>query len=503
MTKKPWFAGVVLVVLLVSCDGFDENDTMSVGTGGPAAAEAEIIVRSEQEPVAENRGNADCPFVEPAGYAITCGSLAVPENRARADSPTIHLAYAIVHAAEDQGRPPLVYLAGGPGGSGLDDFVSDPEAWDYPFTRTRDLILLDQRGTGYSQPSLDCPELAEDVAFADENPDEACQRRLVNAGIDLGAYNTSENAADVEALRQVLGVDSWDLLGVSYGTRLALAIMRDYPHGIRSAVLDSVFPPNADTPGEEALAPLWSLQRLFAECAADPYCGDVYPDLESAFLETVLALNNTPQDGVYGDDVVFIVTSALNDTALIPLVPAVIDAVARGDVGALEEIDTTEGGAFARRYQGEEDRSDSEGMYNSVICHDEYIFGDYENAEAKLVAAAPEALEAALLQPVADLFRVCSFWGAGAAAAVENAAVVSDIPTLMLAGQYDSATPLAWARLALQTLDNAFLYEFPGAGHSLLSGEECAIAITSAFLDAPQQAPNSDCLQSIDWPYFE
>ena len=217
----------------------------------------------------------------PGGFDISCGYLTVPENRTLSNSPTIELAYAIVDAAEDEGRPPIVYLAGGPGGSAIDDFVADPEGWQYPFTNARDLVLIDQRGTGYSIPTLDCPELAEEVAFEDENPEVTCHNRLLEEGIDLTAYNTAENAADVAALREELGIESWDLLGISYGTRLALEIMRDYPQGVRSVVLDSVFPPNADTPGEEALAPLWSLQWLFQECANDGYCSENYPDLET------------------------------------------------------------------------------------------------------------------------------------------------------------------------------------------------------------------------------
>lgn len=502
MTIKPWLVITIFALFLTACGDFVEEDLALEDEGNgvsPADDSPDILVNEPSGFV----DSGECPFDLPAGFDITCGHLTVPENRTRPDVTSIQLAYAIVYAAEDEGRPPILYLAGGPGGSAIDDFLSDPEGWDYPFTRTRDLVLLDQRGTGYSQPSLDCPELAEEFAFEDQDPEVACHDRLVAEGIDLTAYNTAENAADVEALRQELGVESWDLLGISYGTRLALSIMGDYPQGVRSAVLDSVFPPNADTPTDEALAPYRSLQRLFADCVADDYCADVYPDLEGVFLETVAALNESPEDDLFGDDFAFIVTNALNDSELIPLIPYVIDAVANGDIGALDEIEPTGSGSSGRRYQEEPDRSDSEGMYNSVICHDEYVFGDYDAVESRLVGTVPEAIEAALLQPVNDLFRVCSYWGAGVAGSQENEAVRSDIPTLILAGGYDHATPPEWAALAAETLSNAFVYEFPGAGHSLLSGQDCAIAITAGFLDAPEQEPDSDCIAGIEWPYFE
>ena len=523
MRDKRWLVVLVLILLLAACDDgedefqvYEDDDELDVSVIEPSE---ELTGEFTEEPVAEqpaelhaeelveeSLGNiepADCPFSGLDSFDITCGYLNVPENRSKPDSQYISLAYAIVHAEEDEDRPPIVYLAGGPGGSAIDDFVSDPEGWQYPFTRNRDLILIDQRGTGYSWPTLDCPELAKEYDFEDENPEVVCHDRLLDEGVDLTAYNTVENAADIAELRRELGIDSWDLLGISYGTRLALNIMRDHPEGVRSVVLDSVFPPNADTPGEEALSGLWSLQWLFEECANDDYCNDNYPDLEAVFLEMMMRLNESPEDGVYGDDVAFTVINALNSTELIPLVPSVIYAVADGDIGTLDAIATDEIGASRQRFQADDDVSDSEGMYNSVICHDEYVFGDYDTAEARLITEAPEALEAILLQPVADFFHTCSYWAAGEAGPVENEPVFSSIPTLILAGQYDSATPPEWAQLTASTLSNAFIYEFPGAGHSLLSADGCAIDITAEFLDSPRQIPDSSCIANIDWPYFE
>ena len=476
-------------------DDFDDDNVVTE----PADGQDEVGGDGDRA-----QGDLDgCPFAEPAGYSLTCGYLAVPENRTSGNSRTIFIAYAIVHAPEPAGLPPIVYLAGGPGASGIDDFLSDPAGWQYPFTRTRDLVLVDQRGTGYSQPTLDCPELAQDVAFNEPNPEVECHERLMAAGIDLSAYNTAENAADIEALRLELAIDSWDLLGISYGTRLALNIMRDYPAGVGRVVLDSVFPPNADTPGEEALHPYRSLQRLFADCTSDTYCNTEYPDLETVFLETVVTLNDSPVDEVFGDDLLFAVTNALNDTQQIPWLPLTIYEVAEGNMDVLDELAAGSPVSTNRLFQDEPDRSDSEGMYNSVICHDEYVFNDYETAEARAVAVLPDALEAGLLQPVADLFQVCSYWGAGAAGPIENEAVVSNIPTLILAGLYDHATPPEWATLAVQTLENGYVFEFPGAGHALLSGHACAIAITTDFLDNPDRSPAGRCIAEIVWPNFE
>ena len=472
-------------------DEYDDEFSQSVDAGEGETAVYPTTNSGEFSP-------GTCPFNVPSGYDIECGILTVPEDRTEANTPNIQLAVAIVHAAEGGQAAPILYLAGGPGGSAIDDFVADPSSWDYAFTRSRDLILLDQRGTGYSQPTLDCPEFTE--AADDENPDQLCFDRLVANGVDLDAYNTRENAADVAVLREALGIAEWDLLGISYGTRLALDVMRYHPQGIRAVVLDSPFPPNADTPVDEIYSLTDALNELYADCARDAYCSDQYPDLEAVFLEAVERINTDETAEIYGDDLVFALSSAFSDTELIPLLPYVIYEVANDNYSALDEI--SEEGSYARpRYQGGADRSDSEGMFNSVVCHDEMAQGDYERVETAVVGSIPVELEGALLQNTYDIAQLCEYWNP--MDSVDNTAVSSSIPTLILVGQYDVATPPRWARLTAQTLSNAYLFEFPGAGHSLLSSVDCSISITNEFLENPGQAPNSNCINDIEWPYFE
>lgn len=467
----------------------DESDTADEGSGGNTAVVSSTTVDFQ---------TADCPFDVPRGYDIECGYLTVPEDRRDASSPTIDLAVAIVAAPDGASEPPIVYLAGGPGSSGVVDYIADPESWAMPFLQNRDLILLDQRGTGYSEPTLDCPEFTE--ADEQDNPDALCFDRLTDEGINLMAYNTQENAADVAALRQALGIDEWDLLGISYGTRLALEVMRRHPEGVRAVILDSPFPPNADTPVDEVYSFTDALAELFADCERDDYCREEYPDLENLFLDTVQRLNEDETAEIYGDDLVFALSSAFSDTSLIPLLPYVIYEVANDNFDALDEISAEDG--FARtKYQDDEDRSDSEGMYNSVICHDEYALGDYERVETAVVGNIPQELEGALLQSTFDLTSLCEYWNP--MSAVDNTAVSSTIPTLILVGQYDTATPPRWAALTAATLPNSTVVEVPGAGHSLLGNVECATDIAADFLANPDQSPDTSCLDDIEWPAFE
>ena len=181
---------------------------------------------------------------------------------------------------------PIVYLEGGPGAHALDTLQFQfTEIWD-PLLDDFDLIFFDQRGTGFSEPSLRCPELTRVTRDAEDDPslapaqlqalgDEAlgaCASGFRNRGIDTAQYNTVNNARDADAIREALGYDEWNLLGISYGTRLALDMMRQFPETIRSAVIDSVYPPQVDATKEQSQTFLDSFELVSAACDAEPAC---------------------------------------------------------------------------------------------------------------------------------------------------------------------------------------------------------------------------------------
>jgi pimeloyl-ACP methyl ester carboxylesterase len=153
--------------------------------------------------------------------------------------------------------------------------------------------------------------------------------------------------------------------------------------------------------------------------------------------------------------------------------------------------------------QADDEGNSSEGMYNSVMCHDEYAFATEAEAEAEIESRIPEPLQTGLALRIYQFYEVCRYWGAGEAAAVENEAVVSDIPTLVLVGEYDPATPPAWGYLTLETLANGYLFELPGSGHSLLSSNQCAIDLMEAFLQEPEVEPNGRCVDELGELVFE
>ncbi len=278
-----------------------------------------------------------CPFPY-AGDDVTCGRLHVPENRADPDSDIISLAVATLLSTGDAPQPdPVIFLDGGPGGSalsGLDDWLVSALRPDY------DIILIDQRGTGYSRPSLSCAMEEERLA---DNAMQTCYERLLGSGVDLGAYNSAQNAADIADLLLVLGIADANIIGSSYGSRLALTLMRDHPRNIRSVVLDAVYPPHVDAYETNAQVQYQAYETLFNGCAADANCNRAYPDLRDEFYSAAQRLDAAPQlfyDGETdmdfdGATLLNFVFNQMYDTTSIPFLPRVIADIAAGDDEAL------------------------------------------------------------------------------------------------------------------------------------------------------------------------
>jgi pimeloyl-ACP methyl ester carboxylesterase len=191
---------------------------------------------------------------------------------------------------------------------------------------------------------------------------------------------------------------------------------------------------------------------------------------------------------------------SLYDTEAIPILPMVISDAADGDYFLLSQLFAAAfaQGSSASAYSNAD--GFSEGMYYSVQCREEMPFADYKTVLAS-AADYPE-LENYVVSGY-ELERVmCNFWGAGESESIENQPVQSDIPTLVLAGQYDPITPPAWGKLAAESLGNSYFYEFPGYGHGVSVVGGCSTDITQAFFANPTSAPDTGCLANIGSPDF-
>jgi pimeloyl-ACP methyl ester carboxylesterase len=468
---------------------------------------------------------AECPFTHTTGR-VTCGWLYVPEDRDDLDNTLwVELAVAIIAPRSGgTGGVPVIYLEGGPG----DQALIDVEYYwaDLPITDDHTLILIDQRGTGYSWPSLNCVEMESGAYGDDYEAGEACAARLMDEGIDLNQYNSEDSAADIRDLIRTLGYAQADLLGVSYGTRLALTVMRDHPAVVRSAILDSVYPPNAHAYTEAPVLALAAFQRLFAGCAAHAACNAAYPQLDQVFAALVAELNRNPatvqyyddelgeyyDSDLYGDDVIWELLEQMYTTSVIPYLPAYIYALYEGDVERAYDILDDAGFAAEDAYFGvneayyydadyddwDEDISDAEASFYTVECREEVPFDDYDQA-ADLLGGYDEDLTAALLSDTEFMLDFCGIWGVARGGSYESDAVVSDIPTLILNGSYDPATPVEWAYLAAETLPNAQTFIFPGFGHAVIL-DACGVQVIVDFLAQPTATVDAGCISALPNP---
>ncbi len=442
----------------------------------------------------------DCGVVPPIGVSVSCQWLIVPERRDSRSTKTIKLAVATLQSRAAKPEPdPVVFLEGGPGGSAvatLSNFATSP------MLENRDIIVFDQRGAGKSEPSLNCPEREEavllDLTRAEPHSVElaamreaikACKDRLESEGVDLEGYDTEESASDVADLRKALELDEWNLYGVSYGTRLALATMRSHPEGIRSVVLDSVYPTDDGgldylTTGADA-----AFERLFDACAADVDCAEQYPDIEEQFASVVADLNAAPAEItlsslgldllVTGDDVLAGLFDGLYDTNLIPTLPTLIDSVASGDVGSLEVAGE----------QGIHLLNDgSEGMFISMECADAARFAG--RARDERIAESPGD-KSSLVRFAAQPY--CDDWGVEPLPDSFSRPVRSKIPALVFAGSLDPITPASDSKRASKTLTNSTYVELAGWGHAVTKGTDCPRAIRQAFLDDPAAELDVSC----------
>ncbi len=446
---------------------------------------------------------------------VECGYVTVPEQYSNPDGPTIRLAVAIIASSTSSAASdPLVMLQGGPGGSTIDTYLQELMfGGELPFNR--DIILFNQRGTRYSEPYLACPEFLE---LTIENigrvlPDEeeqqlanealqTCRNRLVEEGVNLSAFDSVENAADVDAIREALGYEQINLYGVSYGSTLALHVMRNHPEGLRSVILDAVAPPQINFLVEVPESQDRAFTTLFDACATDPACNAAYPDFEETFFGLIERLNAEPvtiqltdpetqttYDAVLDGDSLFESSfQMLYPSFLLPFLPEIIYAADAGRYDALAQIVSLI--VFERTL--------THGMYLSVVCAED---ADFSVSDLDLAGVHPKIAELGEAD-AESLLETCDLWNVEPLGPPIDAPVNSEIPSLILSGQFDPITPPAFATAAAATLPQSYEYVFPNTAHGAALSGECPNQIIRDFLANPSIAPDADCIATLTEPDF-
>jgi pimeloyl-ACP methyl ester carboxylesterase len=491
-----------LLVLLITLLGLTACGEKATPTAGPT--ETATPAETAPEPTAAFEP-APCPLALPPsvvqGQDIVCGHVTVPEEHAHPDGETIRLAVAVIKSTSDAPAPaPLVVEAGGPGGSTLAG-VPSMLVWADLRAR-RDIVLVEQRGTLYSRPHLLCREVLDLTGKTDgQNLDReetlaleikalsACRDRLVTQGVNLSAYNSLENAADIVMALTALGYDEFNLYGVSYATMLAQHIMRDYPDRLRSVILDSVAPLSVNGIAQLPHSTDRAFRLLFESCAADPVCDHHFPDLETVFFDLVEELDENPvsvhfeasaqtEELMTGNRLLGQLFDSLQRGS-VPFLPANIYAMAAGDYGLMTKL-----GASPSLPKG----ILINGMSLSVLCAEEM---DYTDADLR----HPQFGD--FFRDAFDMRDYCAVWSVERLDDEMGAAVVSDVPTLVLSGEFDPNTPPGGGSLVAETLSKSYAYTFPGISHNVLSNSPCAQSIALEFLDDPTREPDASCIADM------
>lgn len=418
------------------------------------------------------------------------------------------MAVAIVAPASQQHvADPVVFMSGGPGGAALGlagDLIR------MGLNEHHELVLMDQRGVGDSLPALTCPSFAtfraESVGWPyDSRVTErhmvaaarACRKRLVSRHVDLGAFNTTENAADYAALRRTLKIRAWNVYAGSYGTDLALVYMREHPHGVRSVIIDSVVPPDVATPAWTWSSDKRGIDGVFRACAAQPVCNRHFPHLGRVFAGLVRRFEAHPvtthvELGGQRVKVVLdggaLVNWLQQHTILPATIPADIYALKRGNPHPAAILF-----AFLQRAEPL-----SRGMHFSVLCS-EWV--PYERPSALLRAgrkAFPSYPTSVLrLAPALPfLSSVCRIWKVPKAPASIRKRTISSIPTLAIGGGFDAVTGTQWARYAVARFPHHTYINIPGVSHFVALDSHCAQQVMRSFLDRPE-APNTACVRAL------
>ncbi len=479
----------------------------------PAGVHAQTDALPRLEP-------ADCWFNVAEGMTVECGYVVVPEDRSDpANEATIRLAVAVFRSSAENRLPdPLMMLAGGPGEKAIVNAVTLASLLGV-LSPERDFIVFDQRGVGFSEPALECPEweAAALELLNSADPDAAleeqfqatmaCRDRLVAEGYNLSAFNTTQNAADVNDIRIALGYDQVNLLGISYGSMLAQATLRDYPEAVRSAIIDSVLPLSGSLFVDGYTTVSNALMRLIDACAADEACNAAYPDLRDVLFEVIDRLNAEPVSMTLtnpltgetypalltGDAVTSYLAFFLYQTPVIPLLPQTIYDLRDGNYDLMTQL----GGTFLVALNGL-----SRGMEYSVFCTEDLIGRTPADLLDQIMALPPQLRGAADPEQMIEYsaFAVCENWPVEEADPSVKEPVVSDVPTLVLSGEFDPVTPPEYGRQVAEALSNSYFFEFPGVGHSVNLASECARSISQAFLNDPTTAPDSACLDEMAGP---
>jgi pimeloyl-ACP methyl ester carboxylesterase len=441
----------------------------------------------------------------PGGIAGQCATLTVAENPDAPDGRSIDVDIVVLPATGSSSivePDPLFLLAGGPGQAATEAYPPAIFLFE-EINRRRDIVLIDQRGTGEAA-GFSCDNLTDESLPADL-PDEeaialleACRAELATRA-DLSQYTTDRFVEDLEAVRAALDYDVINLYGASYGSRAALAYMRRHPERVRSAVLDAVAGPDLvlfrDMPRDGQRA----LDLLFDRCAADESCRAAFPDVRSEY-DDLLARLEQPQPVTVAhpltneplefemtrDRLSQYVFNILYSAEFQSLLPLLIHHAHETDDFAPLVVQALAINSSTGIYPG---------LLYAVACSEDAPLIDPEEAAA--ISA-----ESSFASFAENFQAICANWPRAEVEADLRQPLESDVPTLLLSGGADPVTPPDYAAHVAETLPNSRHLIVPGYGHGVLA-VGCMPRVVAQFVsDGRADALDTACLDELQPPPF-
>lgn len=415
--------------------------------------------------------NTDTCYVEGVSDRLNCGFVTVPENPNKPDGKQIQVHYVVLPAVKNVNHEEaLLAIAGGPGQSAIDN-AAGFDAMLSKVRQQRDILLIDQRGTGRSN-LLTCDEGAQSpLSFDDDNADTLAetQKCLAKIDADVTQYGSLNAIKDFEAVRQYLGYKKLHVYGISYGTRMAQLYMRLYPAHLATVTLDGIVPMQ-----QSVLEIGASIDRgfdlLFKDCQETTACHAQFPELKAEFDQVAASLAKAPvmenvYDPVTGEKTMLTMTRgkfygsirmALYQANVRALVPHAIHQAAKHNFQPILGLYslTIDNAGMAM------------GMHASVVCGEDM----HRITPAMREQAQHSFMGKTMLE---GLEATCEVWKVPAVDKSFSEPISSDIPTLLLSGEIDPATPPSWGELAMEKLTNAKHFVAPYATHGV-AYQSCA-----------------------------
>jgi len=431
-----------------------------------------------------------------------CGWYEVPENPDEPEGRTIQLRVARVPATGRTAEPdPLIFFAGGPGQAAT-------EAWPIisgalrKVNENRDILLVDQRGTGQSNP-LKCPQvqLEEALGLDWDELGRTTRECLDSVEGDPRYYTTTIAMNDIHAVSLALGYEKVNLFGGSYGTRAAQVYLRLFPEQVRSVVLDGVVPQTLALGSEHAMKLDQAVYRVLENCDQDPTCGELFPDSAGKLKKLIAMLDEKPVQlevthpstgkplamtfdrEVLGSSLRFLAYSP-ESQAMLPLL--IDEAATTGNMERLASQMLIAAG-------GMQD-SIAQGMEMSVVCAEDVPFFDSAEENDSLLLGN-SMTRASLIQ--------CDIWPRGPLPANFHDPVSSDVPVLLLSGELDPVTPPEYAERVAQHFPNSRQLVAPGQAHIVTTRGCMGKLVTDFIINASSETLETDCIGQMQYsPFF-